>query len=170
MSASPPPPPPSASFAASVSHGHSVASGEGAGGQMAGACDRAWRREVQKCAGMLRRVYEQVGQQKGVMSRHCVHLLGDLVTAVAADGHHRHHISSFLSHRTLLQGSSTSSSGLLSDVEGALKLAAFALLEATTDADLQHLHAILGPGSLRRGVLAAYKREYELRHKFSGKV
>ena len=62
--------------------------------------------------------------------------------------------------------------GLPPEASAALHQGAFHLMACCTPVELQHLHAVLGPGvgGARKAALATMKKQYDRGFKYTGKV
>ncbi|XP_074312982.1 uncharacterized protein LOC141648325 [Silene latifolia] len=102
-----------------------------------------------KCASYLRRVYEEIRQQKDVFGQHGFKFLSDYICVFSGYG--------------LLK------QGLKREVDEALRPGVYALIDICSPDDLQHLHTVFGEGP-RRSTLASLKHDYEHNFKYGGKV
>ncbi|KZV58085.1 hypothetical protein F511_31826 [Dorcoceras hygrometricum] len=110
----------------------------------------AW--EVTKaveCASSLRRVYEEVRQEKEVFGQHAFKFLS-------------HYIWVYCGHGPAQRG-------LNREVDEALKPGISALMDSCSMEDLQLLHTVFEEGPCRR-TLAALQHDYKLNFQFQGKV
>ncbi|CAM9003008.1 unnamed protein product [Rhodiola kirilowii] len=110
----------------------------------------SWQvQEGVRCATFLRRVYEELRQQKDVFG---------------------HRLYLFLSHFIwVYSGYGPNKTGIKRDIDEALKPGIYALIDACSRADLQHLHTVFGEGPCR-STLARLQQDYESNFRYTGKV
>lgn len=101
-----------------------------------------------KCASYLRRVYEEVGQQKDILGQHCFMFLSDYIW--------------------LYSGYGPLKRGIQREIDEALRPGVYALLDVCSADDLQYLHTVFGEGSCR-STLASLKDDHK-RQQYEGKV
>ncbi|KAL2937237.1 Unhealthy ribosome biogenesis protein 2-like protein [Bienertia sinuspersici] len=101
-----------------------------------------------KCATYLRRVYEEIGQQKDVLGQHCFMFLSDYIWLYSGYGPLRR--------------------GIKKEIDEALRPGFYALLDVCSADDLQYLHTVFGEGSCR-STLARLKDDHK-RQQYEGKV
>ncbi|KAK6159539.1 hypothetical protein DH2020_006853 [Rehmannia glutinosa] len=110
----------------------------------------AWEvQEAVKCAGSLRRVYEEVRQQKDVFGRCSFQFLSRYIWVYCGFGPARN--------------------GIIREVDEALKPGVYALIDSCSADDLQLLHTVFGEGPCRTS-LAALQHDYKINFQFEGKV
>ncbi|GFP85951.1 hypothetical protein PHJA_000738900 [Phtheirospermum japonicum] len=110
----------------------------------------AWKvREAVKCASSLRRVYEEVRQQKDVFGRCSFQFLSRYIWVYCGFGPARN--------------------GIIREVDEALKPGVYALIDSCSADDLQLLHTVFGEGPCRT-TLAALQHDYKVNFQFEGKV
>ncbi|CAM8925788.1 unnamed protein product [Rhodiola kirilowii] len=109
----------------------------------------SWQvQEGVRCATFLRRVYEELRQQKDVFG---------------------HRLYLFLSHYIwVYSGYGPNKTGIKRDIDEALKPGIYALIDACSRADLQHLHTVFGEGPCR-STLARLQQDYESNFRYTGK-
>ncbi|XP_002978983.2 uncharacterized protein LOC9659607 [Selaginella moellendorffii] len=100
-----------------------------------------------QCARWLRRIYEELGEQKETLGRYCINVLSDYLS--------------------VLSGAGPFEAGLDREVDKELRPGVYALLSSSQD--LQQLHATLGEGPLRSN-LAMIRKDYEKNFKYTGKI
>ncbi|KAL3621312.1 hypothetical protein CASFOL_036224 [Castilleja foliolosa] len=110
----------------------------------------AWKvKEAVKCASSLRRVYEELRQQKDVFGRCSFQFLSRYISVYCGFG--------------------PTKNGIVREVDEALKPGIFALIDTCSDDDLQLLHTVFGEGPCRT-TLAALQHDYKVNFQFEGKV
>ncbi|KAL7118637.1 hypothetical protein ACP275_02G015800 [Erythranthe tilingii] len=111
----------------------------------------AWEvQEAVKCASCLRRVYEEVRQQKDFFKEHSFKFLSRYIWVYCGFG--------------------PAGNGLIREVDEALKPGVYALLDmCSADNELQNLHTVFGEGPCR-STLAALRNDYENNFQYTGKV
>ncbi|XP_052193087.1 uncharacterized protein LOC127801749 isoform X2 [Diospyros lotus] len=110
----------------------------------------AWEvQEAVKCAAFLRRIYEEMRQQKDVFARHCSLFLSNYIWTYSGYGPLR--------------------TGIRREVDEALRPGIYALIDACSADDLQHLHTVFGEGPCR-STLATLQHDYKLKFQYEGKV
>ncbi|TYG83848.1 hypothetical protein ES288_D01G201000v1 [Gossypium darwinii] len=102
-----------------------------------------------KCAGFLRRIYEEIRQQKDVFAGHCYKFLSTYIWVFSGYGPHK--------------------TGIRREIDEALKPGVYALIDACSANDLQYLHTVFGEGPCRN-TLASLQRDYKLNFQYEGKV
>nr|XP_016491225.1 PREDICTED: uncharacterized protein LOC107810906 isoform X1 [Nicotiana tabacum] len=102
-----------------------------------------------KCAGFLRRVYEEIRQQKDVYGDHCFQFLSCYIWVYCGYGRLR--------------------SGILREIDEALRPGVYALIDACSADDLQRLHTVFGEGPCR-STLATLQHDYKVHFQYEGKV
>ncbi|OVA04918.1 Nucleolar 27S pre-rRNA processing [Macleaya cordata] len=110
----------------------------------------AW--EVQegiKCASFLRRIYEEIRQRKEDIGWYTSHFLSNYIWVYSGYG--------------------PSKTGIRREIDEALRPGVYALVDACSPDDLQHLHKVLGEGP-SRSTLATLQHDYKLNFKYEGKV
>ncbi|KAK1357560.1 Urb2 domain-containing protein [Heracleum sosnowskyi] len=110
----------------------------------------AW--EVQegiKCAYFLRRIYEELRQQKDVLGCCCFQLLSGYIR--------------------IYSGYGPCKMGIRRDIDEALRPGIYALIDACSADDLQRMHTVFGEGPCR-STLAALQHDYKLNFQYEGKV
>ncbi|XP_019169327.1 PREDICTED: uncharacterized protein LOC109165139 isoform X1 [Ipomoea nil] len=109
-------------------------------------------REVQdgvKCAGFLRRIYEEIRQQKDVYNRNSFQFLSAYIWVYCGYGPQK--------------------AGIRREIDEALRPGIFALIDICSTEDLQYLHTVFGEGPCR-SVLASLQQDYKLNFQYEGKV
>ncbi|GAB2218046.1 hypothetical protein Drorol1_Dr00001263 [Drosera rotundifolia] len=101
------------------------------------------------CASHLRRVYEEIRQQRDVLGQHCFLFLSDYVW--------------------IYSGYSPQKRGIRREIDDALRPGVYALVDVCSANDLQYLHTVLGEGPCR-STLAALRQDYKLNFQYEGKV
>ncbi|XP_011088507.1 uncharacterized protein LOC105169716 isoform X2 [Sesamum indicum] len=110
----------------------------------------AWEvEEAVKCASSLRRVYEEVRQQKDVFGQCSFQFLSRYIWVFCGLGPGR--------------------KGIIREVDEALRPGVYALIDSCSADDLQLLHTVFGEGPCR-STLAALQHDYKLNFQFEGKV
>ncbi|XP_031260000.1 uncharacterized protein LOC116118175 [Pistacia vera] len=102
-----------------------------------------------KCACFLRRIYEEVRQQKDVFGRHCFKFLSNYIWVYSGYGPLK--------------------TGIRREIDEALKPGVYALIDACSADDLQYLHTVFGEGPCRN-TLATLQHDYKLNFRYEGKV
>ncbi|EOX97766.1 Urb2/Npa2, putative isoform 2 [Theobroma cacao] len=102
-----------------------------------------------KCACFLRRIYEEIRQQKDVFAGHCYKFLSTYIWVYSGYGPLK--------------------TGIRREIDGALKPGVYALIDACSANDLQYLHTVFGEGPCRN-TLASLQRDYKLNFQYEGKV
>ncbi|XP_061341643.1 uncharacterized protein LOC133287960 [Gastrolobium bilobum] len=102
-----------------------------------------------KCACFLRRIYEEIKQQKDIFSRQCSLFLSNYIWVYSGYGPKR--------------------SGIRREVDEALRPGVYALIDTCSVDDLQYLHTVFGEGPCRN-TLASLQHDYKLNFKYEGKV
>ncbi|KAL6213152.1 hypothetical protein ACLB2K_012599 [Fragaria x ananassa] len=102
-----------------------------------------------KCACSLRRIYEELRQQKEVFGPHCYHFLAYYIRVYSGYGPRK--------------------TGIKREIDEALRPGVYALIDVCSPDDLQRLHTSFGEGPCRN-TLATLKHDYELNFQYQGKV
>ncbi|GJX96872.1 nucleolar 27S pre-rRNA processing, Urb2/Npa2 [Tanacetum coccineum] len=102
-----------------------------------------------KCGTFLRRIYEEIRQQKDVIGHNC-----------------RLFLSSYI---VVYSGYGPLKVGIRREIEEALRPGVYALIDACSPDDLQYLHTVLGEGPCRN-TLANLQHDYKLNFQYEGKV
>ncbi|KAI9181831.1 hypothetical protein LWI28_019092 [Acer negundo] len=102
-----------------------------------------------KCACFLRRIYEEVKQQKDVFGRHSVKFLSNYIWIYSGFGPQK--------------------TGIRREIDEALRPGVYALIESCSADDLQYLHTVFGEGPCRN-TLATLQHDYKLNFRYEGKV
>ncbi|XP_043709479.1 uncharacterized protein LOC122658537 [Telopea speciosissima] len=102
-----------------------------------------------KCASFLRRIYEEIRQQKDILGRYCFQFLSSYIW--------------------IYSGYGPCKTGLKREIDEALRPGVYALVDACSSDDLQHLHTVLGEGPCR-STLATLQHDYKLNFQYEGKV
>ncbi|XP_031474548.1 uncharacterized protein LOC116246815 [Nymphaea colorata] len=102
-----------------------------------------------KCASFLRRIYEEMRQQKDILSRYACHFLSNYIWVYS--------------------GCSEQGTGFRREVDEALRPGVYALVDICSPSELQQLHVGLGEGPCRN-TLSVLKHDYEVNFKYTGKV
>ncbi|KAL9266948.1 hypothetical protein AKJ16_DCAP27170 [Drosera capensis] len=101
------------------------------------------------CASHLRRVYEEIRQQRDVLGQHCFLFLSDYVWIYSGYGPQKR--------------------GIRREIDDALRPGVYALVDVSSANDLQYLHTVFGEGPCR-STLAALRQDYKLNFQYGGKV
>ncbi|GMP37637.1 hypothetical protein CsSME_00009228 [Camellia sinensis var. sinensis] len=110
----------------------------------------AWKvQEAVKCASFLRRIYEEMRQQKDVFGRHCSLFLSSYIWTYSGYG--------------------PLNTGIRREIDTALRPGIYALIDACSADDLQHLHTVFEEGPCR-STLATLQHDYKLNFQYEGKV
>lgn len=113
-------------------------------------CYFFWKvQEGIKCACFLRRIYEELRQQKDIFGRHCFKFLSTYIWVYSGFGPLRR--------------------GIRREVDEALRPGVYALIDACSAEDLQYLHTVFGEGPCRN-TLASLQHDYKLNFQYEGKV
>ncbi|XP_019088743.1 PREDICTED: uncharacterized protein LOC104721844 [Camelina sativa] len=102
-----------------------------------------------RCACFLRRIYEELRQQKEVFGQHCFKFLSSYIWVSSGYGPLK--------------------TGLKREVDEALRPGVYALIDSCSPNDLQYLHTVFGEGPCRNS-LATLQQDYKLNFKYHGKV
>ncbi|KAI3736344.1 hypothetical protein L6452_15883 [Arctium lappa] len=105
--------------------------------------------EGAKCGAFLRRIYEEIRQQKDVLGQYC-----------------RLFLSSYI---VVYSGCGPLKVGIKREVDEALRPGVYALIDACSPDDLQYIHTVLGDGPCRN-TLANLQHDYKLNFQYEGKV
>ncbi|KVI04114.1 Nucleolar 27S pre-rRNA processing, Urb2/Npa2, C-terminal [Cynara cardunculus var. scolymus] len=105
--------------------------------------------EGAKCGAFLRRIYEEIRQQKDVLGQYC-----------------RLFLSSYI---VVYSGCGPLKVGIKREVDEALRPGVYALVDACSPDDLQYIHTVLGEGPCRN-TLANLQHDYKLNFQYEGKV
>ncbi|KAK9148249.1 hypothetical protein Scep_007006 [Stephania cephalantha] len=109
----------------------------------------AWNvEEGIKCASFLRRIYEEISQQK-LPGRCCSNFLCNYIWIYSGCGPLR--------------------TGIKREIDEALRPGIYALIDSCSSDDLQWLHTVLGEGPCRR-TLASLQHDHKLYFRYEGKV
>ncbi|KAJ4826097.1 hypothetical protein Tsubulata_010944 [Turnera subulata] len=112
--------------------------------------DLSWKvKEGVKCACFLRRIYEELRQQKDVFGRHCFKFLCNYIWVYSGYGPLK--------------------IGIKREIDEALKPGVYALMDACSAEDLQYLHSAFGEGPCRN-TMATLQHDYKLNFQYEGKV
>ncbi|CDO96953.1 unnamed protein product [Coffea canephora] len=110
----------------------------------------AWEvQEGVKCACCLRRVYEEIRQQKDSLGRCCFQFLSCYIWVYCGFGPLK--------------------TGIRREIDEALRPGVYALIDACSADQLQHLHTVFGEGPCR-SALAILQNDYKLYFQYEGKV
>ncbi|XP_071935336.1 uncharacterized protein [Coffea arabica] len=110
----------------------------------------AWEvQEGVKCACCLRRVYEEIRQQKDSLGRYCFQYLSCYIWVYCGFGPFK--------------------TGIRREIDEALRPGVYALIDACSADQLQHLHSVFGEGPCR-SALAILQNDYKLYFQYEGKV
>ncbi|CAI9299348.1 unnamed protein product [Lactuca saligna] len=102
-----------------------------------------------KCGAFLRRIYEEIRQQKDVIGQNC-----------------RLFLSSYI---VVFSGYGPLKTGIRREIDEALRPGVYALIDACSSDDLQYIHTVLGEGPCRN-TLANLQHDYKLNFQYEGKV
>ncbi|KAF8012548.1 hypothetical protein BT93_I0650 [Corymbia citriodora subsp. variegata] len=102
-----------------------------------------------KCACSLRRIYEELRQQKDVYGRHCFKFLSSYIYTCSECGPLK--------------------AGFRREIDEALRPGVYALIDACSEDDLQYLHTVFGEGPCRN-TLASLQHDYKVYFQYGGKV
>ncbi|KAM0050192.1 putative nucleolar 27S pre-rRNA processing, Urb2/Npa2 [Helianthus debilis subsp. tardiflorus] len=102
-----------------------------------------------KCGAFLRRIYEEIRQQKDVIGQDC-----------------RLFLSSYI---VVYSGYGPLKAGIRREIDEALRPGVYALIDACSPDDLQYLHTVLGEGPCRN-TLANLQHDYKINFQYEGKV
>ncbi|KAK3028644.1 hypothetical protein RJ639_037824 [Escallonia herrerae] len=102
-----------------------------------------------KCACSLRRIYEEIRQQKDALGQHSFQFLSSYIWIYSGYGPLR--------------------SGIRREIDEALRPGVYALIDACSPDDLQHIHTVFGEGPCR-STLAALQHDYKQNFQYEGKV
>ncbi|KAL5856044.1 hypothetical protein ACOSQ3_005879 [Xanthoceras sorbifolium] len=102
-----------------------------------------------KCTCFLRRIYEEVRQQKDVFGRHSFKFLSNYIWIYSGFGPQK--------------------TGIKREIDEALRPGVYALIDACSADDLQYLHTVFGEGPCRN-TLATLQHDYKLNFRYEGKV
>ncbi|XP_008457645.3 uncharacterized protein LOC103497293 [Cucumis melo] len=110
----------------------------------------SWKvEEGVKCASFLRRIYEEIRQQRDIVERHCSLFLSDYIWVYSGHGPLK--------------------SGIKREIDDALRPGVYALIDACSAEDLQYLHTVFGEGPCRN-TLATLQQDYKQFFQYEGKV
>ncbi|KAL3814075.1 hypothetical protein ACJIZ3_015343 [Penstemon smallii] len=110
----------------------------------------AWEvQEAVKCASNLRRVYEEVRQQKDVFGHTSFQFLSRYIWVYCGFG--------------------PAKRGIIREIDEALKPGIYALIDSCSADDLQLLHTLFGEGPCR-STLSNLQHDYKLKFQYGGKV
>ncbi|KAI3780909.1 hypothetical protein L2E82_10902 [Cichorium intybus] len=102
-----------------------------------------------KCGAFLRRIYEEIRQQKDVIGQDC-----------------RLFLSTYI---VVFSGFGPLKTGIKREIDEALRPGVYALIDACSPDDLQYIHTVLGEGPCRN-TLANLQHDYKLNFQYEGKV
>ncbi|XP_062092875.1 uncharacterized protein LOC133798553 [Humulus lupulus] len=102
-----------------------------------------------KCAYCLRRIYEEIRHQKDILGQHCSQFLSTYIWVYSGYGPLK--------------------TGIKREIDEALRPGVYALIDACSAEDLQHLHTVFGEGPCRN-TLATLQHDYKLNFQYGGKV
>ncbi|XP_022947378.1 uncharacterized protein LOC111451261 isoform X1 [Cucurbita moschata] len=102
-----------------------------------------------KCACFLRRIYEEIRQQREFVGRHCSLFLSNYISVYSGLGPLK--------------------SGIRREIDKALRPGVYALIDACSAEDLQYLHTVFGEGPCRNA-LATLQQDYKQFFQYEGKV
>ncbi|XP_042449983.1 uncharacterized protein LOC122034713 [Zingiber officinale] len=105
--------------------------------------------EAVKCASSLRRIYEEIRQQKNVVGKSSIYFLSSYVNVYCGFGP--------------LQ------TGIKREIDEALRPGIYSLIDICTSDDIQQLHTLLNESSCR-STLSELVRDYRLNFRFEGKA
>ncbi|KAK9287343.1 hypothetical protein L1049_015758 [Liquidambar formosana] len=110
----------------------------------------SWKvQEGIKCASFLRRIYEEIRHQRDVFGQHCFQFLSGYIW--------------------IYSGYGPLKTGIRREIDEALRPGVYALIDACSADDLQHLHTVFGEGPCRN-MLATLQHDYKLNFQYGGKV
>ncbi|KAK1363078.1 putative nucleolar 27S pre-rRNA processing, Urb2/Npa2 [Heracleum sosnowskyi] len=110
----------------------------------------AWKvEEGIKCAHFLKRIYEEVRQQKDVLGCCVFQLLSGYIL--------------------IYSGGGPCKMGIRRDIDEALRPGIYALIDSCSADDLQRMHTVFGEGPCRSS-LATLQHDYKLNFQYEGKV
>ncbi|KAJ4967043.1 hypothetical protein NE237_018892 [Protea cynaroides] len=101
------------------------------------------------CASFLRRIYEEIRQQKDILGRYCFQFLSNYIWIYSGYGPRK--------------------TGFKREIDEALRPGVYALVDACSSDDLQQIHTVLGEGPCR-STLATLQHDYKLNFQYGGKV
>ncbi|PHU19260.1 hypothetical protein BC332_10411 [Capsicum chinense] len=102
-----------------------------------------------KCASFLRRVYEEIRQNKDVYGDNCFQFLSCYIWVYCGYGRLRN--------------------GIIREIDEALRPGVYALIDVCSPDDLQRLHTVFGEGPCRN-TLATLQHDYKIHFQYGGKV
>ncbi|KAI3745178.1 hypothetical protein L1987_58284 [Smallanthus sonchifolius] len=102
-----------------------------------------------KCGAFLRRIYEEIRQQKEVIGQDCRLFLSSYIMVYSRYGPLK--------------------AGIRREIDEALRPGVYALIDACSPDDLQYLHTVLGEGPCRN-TLANLQHDYKINFQYEGKV
>ncbi|GKV20994.1 hypothetical protein SLEP1_g31029 [Rubroshorea leprosula] len=102
-----------------------------------------------KCAGFLRRIYEEIRQQKDALAQHSFKFLSTYIWVYSGCGPLK--------------------AGIQREIDEALRPGVYALIDACSTNDLQYLHTVFGEGPCRN-TLAGLQHDYKRNFQYEGKV
>ncbi|GLU02785.1 hypothetical protein SLE2022_200200 [Rubroshorea leprosula] len=102
-----------------------------------------------KCAGFLRRIYEEIRQQKDAFAQHSFKFLSTYIWVYSGCGPLK--------------------AGIQREIDEALRPGVYALIDACSTNDLQYLHTVFGEGPCRN-TLAGLQHDYKRNFQYEGKV
>nr|CAD1838108.1 unnamed protein product [Ananas comosus var. bracteatus] len=110
----------------------------------------AWEvQEALKCASFLRRIYEEIRQQKDILAKYSFYFLSNYVSIYSGHGPFQ--------------------TGIEREIDETLRPGIYSLIDICSAADLQQLHTVLGEGACR-STLAALLHDYKLHFQYEGKI
>ncbi|RWW08651.1 hypothetical protein BHE74_00011059, partial [Ensete ventricosum] len=105
--------------------------------------------EAVKCASFLRRIYEEIRQQKDALGRHSIYFLSSYINVYSGFGPFQ--------------------TGIKREIDEALRPGIYSLIDICTASDIQHLHTVLDESSCR-STLSTLLHDYQLNFQYEGKV
>ncbi|XP_022146290.1 uncharacterized protein LOC111015534 isoform X3 [Momordica charantia] len=102
-----------------------------------------------KCACFLRRIYEEIRQQRDIIGQHSSLFLSNYIWVYSGFGPLK--------------------SGIIREIDEALRPGVYALIDACSAEDLQYLHTVFGEGPCRN-TLATLQQDYKQFFQYEGKV
>ncbi|CAL9101946.1 uncharacterized protein LOC103974129 isoform X1 [Musa acuminata AAA Group] len=105
--------------------------------------------EAVKCASFLRRIYEEIRQQKDALGRHSIYFLSSYINVYSGYGPFQ--------------------TGIKREIDEALRPGIYSLIDICTASDIQQLHTVLDESSCR-STLSTLLHDYQLDFQYEGKV
>ncbi|URE05687.1 Urb2/Npa2 family [Musa troglodytarum] len=105
--------------------------------------------EAVKCASFLRRIYEEIRQQKDALGRHSIYFLSSYINVYSGFGPFQ--------------------TGIKREIDEALRPGIYSLIDICTASDIQQLHTVLDESSCR-STLSTLLHDYQLNFQYEGKV